>query len=32
MAILDENNYATFFEYNDEGIEMRVKKETEKRY
>ncbi len=30
MAILDENNYATFFEYNDEGIEMRVKKETEK--
>ena len=30
MAILDENDYATFYEYNDEGISMRVKKETEK--
>lgn len=30
MATLDENNYATIYEYNDEGILMRVKKETEK--
>ncbi len=30
MATLDENNYATFYEYNDEGILTRVKKETEK--
>jgi len=30
MATLDENNYATFYEYNDEGILIRVKKETEK--
>jgi hypothetical protein len=30
MATLDENNYATFYEYNDEGILMRVKKETER--
>jgi len=29
-ATLDENNYATIYEYNDEGILMRVKKETEK--
>ncbi|RYZ22586.1 MAG: hypothetical protein EOO16_08480 [Chitinophagaceae bacterium] len=30
MAELDENNYATFFEYNDEGQLIRNKKETEK--
>jgi hypothetical protein len=30
MAELDENNFATFYEYNDEGILARVKKETEK--
>jgi hypothetical protein len=30
LATLDENNYATIYEYNDEGILMRVKKETEK--
>jgi hypothetical protein len=30
MAELDENNYATFFEYNDEGKLLRNKKETEK--
>ncbi len=30
MATLDENNYATLYEYNDEGILMRVKKETER--
>ncbi|HMC99187.1 MAG TPA: hypothetical protein VKH37_03510, partial [Ferruginibacter sp.] len=30
MAILDENNYATFFEYDDEGQLLRNKKETEK--
>jgi len=30
MATLDENNYATIYEYNDEGILLRVKKETEK--
>ena len=30
MAILDENNYATFFEYDDEGQLVRNKKETEK--
>jgi len=30
MATLDENNYATIYEYNDEGILMRVKKETER--
>lgn len=30
MAELDENNYATFFEYNDEGQLLRNKKETEK--
>jgi len=29
-ATLDENNYATIYEYNDEGILMRVKKETER--
>ncbi|TDX02072.1 hypothetical protein [Dinghuibacter silviterrae] len=29
MAQLDENNYATFFEYNDDGTLIRVKKETE---
>lgn len=29
-ATLDENNYATFYEYDEEGILIRVKKETEK--
>jgi len=29
LGTLDENNYATIYEYNDEGILMRVKKETE---
>ncbi len=29
MAELDENNYATFYEYDDDGTLMRVKKETE---
>jgi len=30
MAELDENNYATYYEYSDEGQLLRVKKETEK--
>jgi hypothetical protein len=30
MAELDENNYATFYEYDLEGGLVRVKKETEK--
>jgi hypothetical protein len=30
MAELDENNFATFYEYDDEGILVRVKKETER--
>jgi hypothetical protein len=30
MAILDENNYATFYEYDESGSLIRVKKETEK--
>lgn len=30
MAELDENNYATFYEYDDEGALIRVKKETER--
>lgn len=30
IAELDENNYATFYEYDDEGIMVRTKKETEK--
>ena len=30
MAELDENNFATFHEYDDEGILIRVKKETER--
>jgi hypothetical protein len=29
MAELDENNYATFFEYDDDGTLIRVKRETE---
>ena len=29
MAELDENNYATFYEYDDEGTLVRVKKETD---
>lgn len=30
MGILDENNYAQFYEYDSEGALVRVKKETEK--
>ncbi|HTF80665.1 MAG TPA: PKD domain-containing protein [Cytophagales bacterium] len=30
VAELDENNYATLYEYDDEGILVRVKKETER--
>ncbi len=30
MAILDENNYATLYEYDQEGQLIRVKKETER--
>ncbi|MBN8687300.1 MAG: hypothetical protein J0M10_09785 [Chitinophagales bacterium] len=30
MAEMDENNFATFYEYDDEGTLIRVKKETEK--
>jgi len=30
MATLDENNYATFYEYDEEGNLIRVKKETER--
>ncbi|NML21272.1 hypothetical protein HHL16_10335 [Pseudoflavitalea sp. G-6-1-2] len=30
MAQLDENNFATFFEYDAEGTPIRVKKETER--
>ncbi|WP_214073227.1 hypothetical protein [Mucilaginibacter sp. dw_454] len=30
MAELDENGFATFYEYDDEGLLVRVKKETEK--
>jgi hypothetical protein len=30
MAELDENNFASFYEYDDQGILTRVKKETEK--
>ena len=30
MAELDENNYASFYEYDDEGTLTRVKRETEK--
>jgi hypothetical protein len=30
MAQLDENNFATFYEYDDEGTPIRVKKETER--
>ncbi|MCG8331790.1 MAG: hypothetical protein MI974_29155 [Chitinophagales bacterium] len=29
MASLDENNYATFYEYDDEGLLVRVKRETD---
>jgi hypothetical protein len=29
VAILDENNYATFYEYNEEGALTRTKKETQ---
>ena len=29
-AELDENNYATFYEYDEEGALVRVKKETER--
>jgi len=29
MAQLDENNYASFYEYDDDGTLVRVKKETE---
>jgi len=30
VAELDENNFATLYEYDDEGILIRVKKETER--
>jgi hypothetical protein len=30
MAELDENNFATFYEYDDDGTLIRVKKETER--
>lgn len=30
VAELDENNYATFYEYDDEGTLIRLKKETER--
>jgi hypothetical protein len=30
MATLDENNYATFYEYDDDGTMIRLKKETER--
>ena len=30
MATLDENNYATFYEYDSEGKLIRIKKETER--
>lgn len=30
MAELDENGFATFYEYDDEGLLIRVKKETER--
>lgn len=30
MATLDENNYATFYEYDDDGTLIRVKKETQR--
>lgn len=30
MAEMDENNYATFYEYDEEGALIRVKKETER--
>lgn len=30
VAELDENNYATFYEYDKEGILIRIKKETER--
>lgn len=30
MAELDENNYATFYEYDDDGTLIRVKKETDR--
>ena len=30
LAQLDENNYTTFYEYDEEGILIRVKQETEK--
>jgi hypothetical protein len=30
LRLMDENNYATFFEYDDDGTLVRVKKETER--
>lgn len=30
MAVLDENNFASFYEYDNEGKLIRIKKETEK--
>jgi hypothetical protein len=30
VATLDENNFGVFYEYDEEGTPIRVKKETEK--
>ncbi|SHL81660.1 hypothetical protein SAMN05444266_10590 [Chitinophaga jiangningensis] len=30
MGTMDENNFATFYEYDDEGVLIRVKKETDR--
>jgi hypothetical protein len=31
MALLDENNFATFYEYDNEGNLVRTKKETDEK-